>query len=82
VLPNRLAALSGWSQCLSAFGVGLLAGLAQAPFDLPILYLIAIPALYLLISQTTARRALTIGWWAGLWFRPAPRRLLLRLVSL
>jgi len=69
-LPNRLAGLTGWRACATAFGLGVVATLALPPvYFLPVYYA-AFPALVWMIGGTRTRRgAFWTGWWFGFgWF--------------
>ena len=62
---SDIAALAGWRAFGLSFLSGVLLALGQAPFSFPWLMFIAVPVLYLLMSNRTPRGALGVGWFAG-----------------
>lgn len=63
---NKLSALSGWQVYGLSFLCGAALALGQAPFNFPWTLFLAVPALFLMITDRSARGAFSIGWFAGL----------------
>lgn len=64
--PDRIGGLTGWRQLLLAVATGAVMGLAQAPWSLPLVFILALSVIYWLhAGALSARRAALLGWLVG-----------------